>query len=158
MRRLWSLEAERWLFWKFSTLYGSTLLEPWRFQRCGQQQISCLVNLRYKTSWKRYGMPIWTDLQATWTRLGVLGGVFQVSWRRLAASWSLLRASWRRLWWSSSRLRHVLKFFTDFSSEFEAPWRRPGGFLELPWTLFSESGKRFGRDITLSVYFEEVRS
>ena len=30
--------------------------------------------------------------------------------------------------------------------------------MELPWTLFSESGKRFGRDITLSVYFEEVRS
>ena len=31
-------------------------------------------------------------------------------------------------------------------------------FLELPWILFSESGKRFGRDITLSVYFEEARS
>ena len=57
-----------------------------------------------------------------------------------------------------SRLRDVLKFLADFSSELEAPWRRPGGFLELPWTLFSESGKRFGRDITLSVYFEEVRS
>ena len=81
-------------------------------------------------------MLLWTGLQATWTRLGVLGGVFQVSWRRLAASWSLLRASWRRLWWSSSRLRHVLKFFIGFSSELEAPWRRPGGFLELPWPLF----------------------
>ena len=146
MRRLLSVEAERWLFWEFSTRYGQ------------QRQSSCLGNLRYKTSWKRYGMLLWTGLQATWTRLGVLGGVFQVSWRRLAASWSLLRASWRRLWWSSSRLRHVLKFFIGFSSELEATFRRPGGFLELPWTLFSESGKRFGRDITLSVYFEEVRS
>ena len=97
-------------------------------------------------------------MQATWTRLGLLGGVFQVSWRRLAASWSLLRASWRRLWWSSSRLRDVLEFLADFSSDLEAPWRRPGGFLELPWPLFLESGKRLGRDITLSVYFEEVRS
>ena len=88
----------------------------------------------------------------------MLGGVFQVSWRRLAASWSLLRASWRRLWCSSSRLRDGLEFLADFSSELEALWRRPGPFLELPWTFFSESGKRLGRDITLSVYFEEVRS
>ena len=88
----------------------------------------------------------------------MLGGVFEVSWRRLAAFWSLLRASWRRLWCSSSRLRDGLEFLADFSSELEALWRRPGGFLELPWTLSSESGKRLGRDITLSVYFEEVRS
>ena len=74
------------------------------------------------------------------------------------ASWSVLRASWRRLGWSWSRLRDVLECGTDFSGELEAPRRRPGGFLELPWTLFSESGKRLGRDITLSVHFEEVRS
>ena len=146
MRRLLSVEAERWLFWEFST-------------RCGQQrQISCLGNLRYKTAWKRYGMLIWTGLQATWTRLGLLGGVFQVSWRRLAASWSLLRACWRRLWWSWSRLRDVLECRTDFSGELEAPRQRPGGFLELPWKLFSESRKRSGSDITLTVYFEGVRS
>ena len=86
------------------------------------------------------------------------GGVFQVSWRRLAASWSLLRASWRRLWCSSSRLRDGLEFLADFASELETLWRRPGSFLGLPWTLFSESGKRLGRDITSSAHSSEARS
>ena len=73
------------------------------------------------------------------------------------ASWSLLRAAWRRLGWSWSRLRDVLECRTDFSGELEAPRRRPGGFLELPWTLFSESRKWLASDITLTVYFEGVR-
>ena len=73
-------------------------------------------------------------------------------------SWSLLRASWRRPGRSSTRLRDDLEFRTDFSSELEAPRRRPGGFLELSWTLFSGSRKRSGSDITLTVYFEGVRS
>ena len=51
-----------------------------------------------------------------------------------------------------------MEFLVDFPSELEAPWWRPGGFLELPWTFFSESGKRLGRDITSSAHSEEVRS
>ena len=85
----------------------------------------------------------------------MLGGVCEGPWRRLAASWSLLRASWRRLGWSSSRLRYVLEFRTFFSySALAALWRLLGASLD----LFSESPKRLGSDITLTVHFEGVRS
>ena len=129
MRRLRSLEAERWLFWQLSTLYGSTLLELWRFQRCEQErQIIYLGKLRYKTSWKRCGMPIWTGLQATWTCSGVLGGVCQGPWGRLGAFLG-------RLGGVFGGLRVVWDTSWRFVLIFQANWQCLGGILEASWSF-----------------------
>ena len=93
-------------------------------------------------------------MDASWGVWGRLSSLLEASCGVLEPSQGVLEAS--LVVFESSKI--VLTCFAGFSSELEAPWRRLGGFLELPWTLFSESGKRPGRDVTLSVFFEEVRS
>ena len=79
--------------------------------------------------------------------LGASCGDLEPSQGVLEASLVVFESSKRRFGVSSRFLKRV-------GSALAASWRLLGASL----AAFLESGKRLGRDITLSVYFEEVRS
>ena len=115
------------IVWECSTLIVSMLSEHWGF----------LGSLRYKASLQRYGMPIWTGLQSTWTRLGVSVAVLEVSWRRLGA---ILE----RLGSTLVGLRVIWELSWSVVLIFYASWYSLGGVLEAFWNilgLFFRSSK-----------------
>ena len=94
------------------------------------------------------------DVDASWAAWGRLSSLLEASCGVLEPSQGVVEASLVVLESSKRRFGVSCRFFKRVGSALAASWRLLGASL----AAFLESGKRLGRDITLSVYFEEVRS
>ena len=93
-------------------------------------------------------------MDASWAAWGRLSSLLEASCGVLEPSQGVVEASLVVLESSKRRFGVSSRFFKRVGSALVASWRLLGASL----AAFLESGKRLGRDITLRIYFEEVRS